>query len=119
VESRVFHNLQHRGCDIRHRTATLSCSSLLLVVETEDQICRRFKAELAAIAALDHRYYMDASPTVAERADYAARQVQLESTRSRFYSKLGSLRAPATPSGRLSEPETLAGLDSKRMWGRI
>ena len=30
-----------------------------------------------------------------------------------------SLRARATPSGWLSEPETLAGLDSKQMWGRI
>jgi hypothetical protein len=92
---RVFHNLQRRGCDIRQTTATLSYSSLLLVVETmetEDQICRRFEAELAAIAALDRRYYTDPSPTVAERADYAARQVQLESTRSRFYAELGSFR---------------------------
>jgi transposase InsO family protein len=90
--SSVFHNLQRRGCDIRHRTPTLSYSSLLFVVETEDQICGRFEAELAAIAALDRRYYANASPSAAERADYAARQVQLESTRSRFYGELGSFR---------------------------
>jgi len=58
-------------------------------VETEDQICRRFEAELAAIAVLDRRYYSSLSPTVAERADYVARQAQIENTRSRFYAELG------------------------------
>ena len=59
-------------------------------METEDQICRRFEAELAAIAVLDRRYYSSLSPTVAERADYAARQLQLERARSRFYAELES-----------------------------
>ena len=61
-----------------------------LVVETEDQIFRRFEAELAAVAVLDRRYYTNPSPTIAERADYAARQVRLERVRSRYYSELGS-----------------------------
>lgn len=61
-------------------------------METEDQICRRFEAELAAIAALDRRYYSNLAPTVAERADYAARQVQLEGTRSQFYAELSPFR---------------------------
>lgn len=60
-------------------------------METEDQVCRRFEAELAAIAVLDHRYYLNPSPTLAERAEYAARQVQLVGMRSRFYTELGSL----------------------------
>lgn len=61
-------------------------------METEDQICRRFEAELAAIAVLDRRYYLNPSPTLAERAEYAARQFQLENVRSRFYAELGALR---------------------------
>lgn len=61
-------------------------------METEDQICRRYEAELAAIAALDRSYYSNPSPTVAERAHHAARQVQLENTRSRFYAELASFR---------------------------
>ena len=59
-------------------------------METEEQICRRFEAELAAIAALDRHHYINPSPSIAERADYAARQVQLESMRSRFYAELGA-----------------------------
>jgi hypothetical protein len=62
----------------------------ILLVETEDQICRRFETELAAIAVLDRRYYSNLSPSVAERAVYAARQLQLERTRSRFYAELES-----------------------------
>ena len=61
-------------------------------METEDQICRRFEAELAAIAILDHRYYLNRSPTIDERAEYAARQLQLESVRSRYYAELSVLR---------------------------
>ena len=87
---RFFHNLCRRRCDIRHRTATASRISLF-VVETEDQIFKRFEAELAAIAVLDRRYYSNLSATVAERAEYAARQVQLESLRCRFYAELGSV----------------------------
>jgi hypothetical protein len=85
-----FPQLSGSSCDIRHRTATLSYSSLLLVVETERQICERFEAELATIAAIDRRYYSNPSPTVIERADYAVRQLHLESARSRFYAELES-----------------------------
>lgn len=61
-------------------------------MQTEHQICAQFEAELAAIAALDRRYYLNPSPTISERAAYAARQVQLESMRSRFYKELDALR---------------------------
>lgn len=61
-------------------------------METEDHTCRRFEAELAAIAVLDHRYYLNPSPTLAERAEYTARQFQLENVRSRYYAELRALR---------------------------
>lgn len=54
-------------------------------METEDQICRRYEAELERIAALDHAYYRCPCPTLAERRDYAARQAQLEDIRSKLY----------------------------------
>lgn len=57
-------------------------------METEDQICARYEAELASIAALDRRYYSKASPSSAERRDYAARKDRLERVRSRFYAEL-------------------------------
>lgn len=60
-------------------------------METEAQICRRYEAELASIAALDHHYYLNPCPTRSDRADYAARQDQLQSIRSRFYGELASL----------------------------
>ena len=81
-------------------------------METEDQICRRFEAELAAIAVLDRRYYSNLTPTAAERADYAARQVQIESTRSRFYAELGSFREYS--SRQLRRCRFLAGRSRRR-----
>lgn len=67
-------------------------------METEDQICRRYEAELARIAALDHAYYRRPCPTLAERRDYAARQAQREEVRSRLYGELDILhRTDAMP----------------------
>lgn len=54
-------------------------------METEHHLCVRFEAELAAIAALDRAYYLNPCPTLAERRNYAARKLQLEEVRSRFY----------------------------------
>lgn len=59
---------------------------------SENQIFERFAAELAQIAALDRRYYSNSYPTALDRAAYAARQDQLEYTRSRFYAELRALR---------------------------
>jgi methylphosphotriester-DNA--protein-cysteine methyltransferase len=61
-------------------------------METVDQIYKRYEAEFAAIAALDRRYYLVPSASVAERRDYAARQDQLEEARSRFYAELALCR---------------------------
>lgn len=61
-------------------------------METEEQICRRYEAALAAIAALDRRYYVNPSPTLADRADYASRQTQLENTRAMLYAELNAFR---------------------------
>jgi hypothetical protein len=61
-------------------------------METEDQLCYRYEKQLAAIAALDRLYYLNPSPTLAERAEYAARQYQLENVRSRYYAELRALR---------------------------
>lgn len=61
-------------------------------METEHEICKRYEAELAAIAALDRRYYLKASLSTAERRDYAARQDRLEMMRSQFYAELARLR---------------------------
>jgi len=61
-------------------------------METEDEICRRYEAELTAIAAVDCAYYLKPCPTIAERRDYAERQVRLEETRSRFYAELRACR---------------------------
>ena len=61
-------------------------------METEEQICRRYEAQLTAIAALDRRYYVNPAPSLADRADYAARQTQLENTRSMLYAELNAFR---------------------------
>jgi hypothetical protein len=53
-------------------------------METDD-FCARYEAELATIAALDHRFYINRSPSLAERRAYAARKVRLEEMRFRFY----------------------------------
>ena len=65
-------------------------------METEEEICRRYEAEFTAIAALDRRYYLTPSASLAERRDYAARQAQLEEMRSRLYAKLASCRQSGT-----------------------
>lgn len=62
---------------------------------TEEQLFERFEAELAAIASLDRRYYLNPSPTLADRCEYAKRQVRLEETRSRFYKQLEVFRKQA------------------------
>jgi hypothetical protein len=62
------------------------------MMATEEQLFHRFEAELAAIARLDRRYYLNPSPTLDERRDYAQRQMRLEEARSRFYKELGALR---------------------------
>ena len=61
-------------------------------METEDQICNRYEADFAVIAALDRRYYLTPSASVAERRAYAARQLQLEEMRSRLYAELAACR---------------------------
>ena len=61
-------------------------------METEHEICSRYEAEFAAIAALDRRYYLTPSASIEDRRQYAARQVQLEQLRSRFYAELTALR---------------------------
>lgn len=61
-------------------------------MEIEDQICARYEAELASIAALDRRYYLKASPSLAERRDYAARKDRLEMMRSQFYAEFARVR---------------------------
>jgi len=61
-------------------------------METEDQLSARYEAELAAIAAVDCRYYRNPYPSLAERHDYALRQVQLEERRSRFYTEIAICR---------------------------
>ncbi len=57
-----------------------------------DDLCARFEAELAAIAALDRRYYVNPSPSLAERRAYAARKVELEEMRFRFYVEFAACR---------------------------
>ena len=61
-------------------------------MESEDQICRRYEAQFAAIADLDRAYYLDRAASLAERRDYAARQAELEEMRSKLYSELASVR---------------------------
>jgi hypothetical protein len=61
-------------------------------METEYQICKRYEAEFAAIAALDRRYFLTPSASLAARRDYAARQARLEEMRSRLYAELALCR---------------------------
>jgi hypothetical protein len=63
-------------------------------METEREICKRYEAEFAAIAALDRRYYLTPSASLDERREYAARKAQLEKMRSRFYAELAMCREP-------------------------
>jgi hypothetical protein len=64
-------------------------------MEAEYQIFARYEGAFAAIAALDRAYYLNTSPTSADRRDYAARQDQLAEMRARFYGELASLRSQA------------------------
>lgn len=59
---------------------------------TEDEILERFEAELAGIATIDRRYYLNPSTTPLDRAAYAVRQAHLEEIRSRFYAELSALK---------------------------
>lgn len=61
-------------------------------MDTEDEICARYAAELASIAALDRSYYLKPSPSTADRQAYAERQDQFEQVRSRFYAELTAFR---------------------------
>lgn len=61
-------------------------------MKPEDQICKRYEAEFAAIAALDRRYYVNPSASVAERREYAERQLQLEEMRLRLYAEVAVCR---------------------------
>ena len=61
-------------------------------METDNSILRRYELELAAIAALDHGYYLLPSACLEERRNYAARQLQLEEIRSRLYLDLANRR---------------------------
>lgn len=61
-------------------------------METEYEICNRYEAEFATIAALDRLYYLTPSASAADRRDYAARQLRLEELRSRLYAELTALR---------------------------
>lgn len=61
-------------------------------MQTEHEICVRYEAEFAAIAAFDRRYYVIPSASVEERREYAARQARLEQMRSRLYLELAECR---------------------------
>ncbi len=57
-------------------------------METKDQTCARYEAELAAIAVLDRRYYLNPNAILADRAAYHRRQDRLERIRVRLYAEL-------------------------------
>jgi len=65
-------------------------------VDLEAETCKRYEAELAAIAALDRAYYLNATPTPAERGSYVRRQAHLEEIRARFYAELSTVRHSET-----------------------
>jgi len=60
-------------------------------MDWEEQIIQRYESQLAAIARLDRAYYLDPSPTLAERSEYALRHEQIEIVRSRLYAEVASL----------------------------
>lgn len=63
-----------------------------LAMDTEEDICKRYETELATIARLDRRYYLNPCPSLAERRDYAAREAQREAIRRRLYADLAAVR---------------------------
>ena len=62
----------------------------------EAETCKRYEAELAAIAALDRAYYLNPTPTAAERGSYVRRQAHLEEVRARFYAQLSTVQHSET-----------------------
>ena len=60
-------------------------------MDWEEQIVQRYEPQLAAIAALDRAYYLNPSPSIAERSEYASRQEQLEIVRLHLYAEFESL----------------------------
>jgi hypothetical protein len=62
-----------------------------------DDLCARHETDLAEIAALDRRFYLDPSPSLAERQAYAARKVRLEELRSRFYAEFAARQQKDVP----------------------
>jgi len=65
-------------------------------VDVEAETYKRYEAELAAIAARDRDYYVNATPTPADRAGYFQRQDHLEQIRARFYAELSRVRHSET-----------------------
>jgi hypothetical protein len=61
-------------------------------VETEIEICVRYEAEMAAIAALDQPYYLNTKTTPADRVNYFRRQDDLKQVRARLYAELSTVR---------------------------
>ncbi len=61
-------------------------------MKTESEIFAQYEAELAAIAELDRSYYLNPSPTRAERAGYQQRLEQAEQIRSRLHTELRDTR---------------------------
>ena len=63
-------------------------TTAVLTVNSEPVICKRYAAELKAIADLDREYYQNPSPNAVERVNYYKRQEDLERTRHRLHSEL-------------------------------
>jgi hypothetical protein len=90
--------LQGLALILRGRTNTVRNEFLALRreeytrVKTERQICKGYEDEMATIAALDHRYYLNPCPSRDERSAYAARQTQWKASRLRFYADLADFR---------------------------
>jgi len=51
----------------------------------ESAVCRRYAAQLEAIAQLDRAYYVNPSPTLLDRTEYYQRQEVLQEVRHRLY----------------------------------
>lgn len=65
-----------------------------VTMNIQDTICKRYEPQLAAIAALDRQYYSNKGPTAADRAEYYARQEELESIRTRMYQEFDASKKP-------------------------
>ena len=60
-----------------------------------DAIFKRYAAKLETIAALDRAYFVNSSPSLAERTRYYKRQAVLERIRLRLYAELNGVRQRA------------------------